>query len=117
MNGAIEDLSAADVFDNPEAEPDYIFINPFSCNIDPLLWRELQEMAKSSPDFGAELMRQGVYLPDSAMTYLTPAQLDSVQDILTAMEESLNFELASWLLTDCLTRADRANNRLPVTWR
>ena len=31
-----------DVFENPEAEPTELFINPFACAIDPFMWRELQ---------------------------------------------------------------------------
>ena len=31
-----------DVFDYPDAEPSELFINPFSCAIDPFMWRELQ---------------------------------------------------------------------------
>lgn len=31
-----------DVFDEPEEEPQYVFINPFACNVDPFMWRELQ---------------------------------------------------------------------------
>lgn len=31
-----------DVFDQPEAEPDCLFVNPFACSVDPLQWQELQ---------------------------------------------------------------------------
>ena len=31
-----------DVFDQPEAEPDCLFVNPFACSIDPMQWQELQ---------------------------------------------------------------------------
>lgn len=31
-----------DVFDDPEGAPDLLFVNPFACNVSPLLWRELQ---------------------------------------------------------------------------
>lgn len=34
------------VFDAPEAEPSELFINPFACNVSPLLWRELQVTLK-----------------------------------------------------------------------
>ena len=31
-----------DVFDQPEAEPDCLFVNPFACSVNPLQWQELQ---------------------------------------------------------------------------
>lgn len=37
-----EEDDLLDVFDITEAEPDLLFINPFGCQMDPLLWRELQ---------------------------------------------------------------------------
>ena len=35
-------VGVRDVFDYPDAEPSELFINPFSCAIDPFMWRELQ---------------------------------------------------------------------------
>ena len=37
-----EEDDLLDVFDITEAEPDLLFVNPFSCQVDPLCWRELQ---------------------------------------------------------------------------
>ena len=117
FDGSIDDLAEQDVFDNPEAEPEHVFVNPFACNISPLEWRELQAIAQSATDLESDLCRHGVYMQSSAVSWLTPAQLQGVTADLTAMEESLSFELTAWLLTDCLARAERANNRMPVTWR
>ena len=121
LDGSIDDLSHEDVFDSPEAEPDQIFINPFACSVNPLDWRQLQQVAGACGQeelCEAELLRQGVYMQSSsAVCWLTPGQLAGVVADLTAMESNLNFEITSWLVNDCLVRAERANNRMPVTWR
>jgi hypothetical protein len=31
-----------DVFDAPDGEPTEVFVNPFSCGVNPMRWRELQ---------------------------------------------------------------------------
>ncbi|EIE23375.1 hypothetical protein COCSUDRAFT_62912 [Coccomyxa subellipsoidea C-169] len=105
------------VFDVPEAEPSELFINPFACNTSPLLWRELQEVVKGADDPVSELAAQGVYIRDSAVYYLTPCQLAAVTADLEAMEDSMAVELTSWLVSDCLMRAARANDRMPAQRR
>lgn len=43
MQGSMDDAAQfSSVFDAPEAEPSELFINPFACNVSPLMWRELQ---------------------------------------------------------------------------
>lgn len=43
MQASMDDgAQNSSVFDAPEGEPSELFINPFACNISPLLWRELQ---------------------------------------------------------------------------
>jgi hypothetical protein len=64
------------------------------------------------------LTAQGVFIRDSAMYYLTPAQLASIEEELQAMEGTLSFEVTAWIVTDCLLRAARANERMPSPrWR
>ena len=117
VGGVLDDSAQEDVFDHPEAEPDCLFVNPFATSVNPLDWRKLQAFAESAEDLEADLMRQGVYFSGSAVSYLTPGQLENVTADLIAMEDSLSFEMTAWLLTDCLARAKRANDRLPVSWR
>ncbi|BDA47221.1 hypothetical protein COCOBI_10-0660 [Coccomyxa sp. Obi] len=105
------------VFDAPETEPSELFINPFACNISPLLWRELQEVARSADDPVTALAAQGVYLRESAVYYLTPCQLAAITADLEAMEDSMALELTSWFVSDCLMRAARANERMPAQRR
>ncbi|KAK9799805.1 hypothetical protein WJX73_000935 [Symbiochloris irregularis] len=115
LDGTIGDLSDIDVFDSPEGEPDHIFINPFACNISPMEWRELQHIATTAVnDIEAALSRHGVYMQSTAVSWLTAAQLQSITADLTAMEDSLSFEFTSWLISDCLLRAGRANNMMPM---
>lgn len=72
----------------------------------------------SSSDPVQALTAQGVFIRDSAVYYLTPAQLASVEEELQAMEESMGFEVTAWIVTDCLLRAARANDRMPSPrWR
>jgi len=73
-----------------------------------------QEVARSADDPLAALAAQGVYIRDSAVCYLTPCQLAAVSADLAAMEDTLALELTSWLVSDCLMRAARANQRAPA---
>lgn len=104
-----------DIFDFPEAEPSCMFINPFSCNVNPLDWRTLQEIAEGRDEPTVALSQNGVFAPESAVHYLTPAQLEAVQADMAEMEGSLSYEVTAWVLTDKLGRARRANNRMPVS--
>lgn len=74
----------------------------------------MQEVARASSDPVAALRQQGLYIRDSAMYYLTPAQLAAVEAELEAMEASMSFEVTAWVVTDCLQRAARANERMPT---
>lgn len=78
---------------------------------------QLQEVARSSSDPVQALAAQGVYTRDSALYYLTPAQLASVEEELQAMQESMSFEVTAWIVADCLQRAARANERMPFPRR
>ena len=73
----------------------------------------LQEAANSGSDPVQALLQQGVSIRDSAVHYLTPAQLAAVQADLEEMEQDMSFELTAYLLFDCLQRAARANERMP----
>ena len=59
------------------------------------------------------LASQGLYIRDTAAYYLTPAQLAAIEAELRAMEDSMSFEVTAWVVTDCLMRAARANERMP----
>ena len=74
----------------------------------------MQEVAKGGEDPVSELAAQGVYIRESAVCYLTPGQLSAITADLEAMEDSLAVELTSWLVSDCLMRAVRANERMPA---
>ncbi|CAK0787765.1 hypothetical protein CVIRNUC_010987 [Coccomyxa viridis] len=77
------------------------------------MWRELQEAATSGGDPVQALLQQGVSIRDSAVYYLTPAQLAAVQADLEEMEQDMSFEFTAYVLFDCLQRASRANDRMP----
>ncbi len=72
---------------------------------------------KGADDPVSELAAQGVYIRDSAVFYLTPCQLAAVTADLEAMKDSMAVELTSWLVSDCLMRAARANERMPAQRR
>lgn len=38
-----------DVFDAPDGEPTEVFVNPFSCGVDPMRWRDLQVRPRFFP--------------------------------------------------------------------
>ncbi|DBB11683.1 TPA: hypothetical protein ACH3X3_007064 [Trebouxia sp. C0006] len=110
-----EEDDLLDVFDISEAEPDLLFINPFGCQMDPLLWRELQDYAQSAPDsrlLEDHLLAAGLSMTSSAIAWLTPAQLLTVQKELERMEEQLSFETTAWWLSDVLMRARVTNSRM-----
>lgn len=73
----------------------------------------MQDVARSGSDPVEALASQGLYIRDSAAYYLTSAQLGAIEAELRAMEESLSFEVTAWVVTDCLMRAARANERMP----
>ena len=79
-----------------------------SCNVG-----SVQEVARSSSDPLQALASQGLYIRDTAAYYLTPSQLAAIEAELRAMEESMSFEVTAWVVTDCLYRAARANERMP----
>ena len=86
-----------------------MFINPFACNVDPFLWRELQEAVASASDPEEALQGAGVSCSASAVYYVTPSQHEALVVELEAMEASMNVELCAWLIADCLSRAQTAN--------
>ena len=73
----------------------------------------LQDVARTGSDPVQALASQGLYIRDTAAYYLTPAQLAAIEAELTAMEDSMSFEVTAWVVTDCLMRASRANERMP----
>lgn len=104
-----------DVFDITEAEPDLLFINPFGCQVDPLSWRELQEYAQTAPDgrlLEDHFLAAGLSVSSSAIAWLTPAQILTVEQELEKMEMTLSFETTAWWLSDVLMRARVTNSRM-----
>jgi hypothetical protein len=75
----------------------------------------MQEVVRGSDDAVAALSQSGVFALDSAVCYLTAAQLEAIEEDLAEMEESLNYEVTAWMLTDKLGRARRSNDRMPVS--
>ena len=71
----------------------------------------LQEVAKHADDIQEAVAREGVFVPESAIHYLTKAQLSEVQELFIEMEMSLDYLTTSWMLTDQLNRARIANYR------
>ncbi len=74
----------------------------------------MQEVVEGSSDPVATLSQNGVFAPESSVIYLTPAQLELVQGDLTDMEDTMQFEITAWVVTDKLRRAKRANERTPA---
>ena len=78
----------------------------------------IQEVVKGASEEPEQALAvAGVAADGSAVCYLTREQLAAVVADLEAMEETLSVELTSWFVTDCLLRAARANNRMPVPRR
>ncbi len=77
----------------------------------------VQEVARSGSDPVEALGSQGLYVRNTAAYYLTPAQLAAIEAEMRAMEESMSFEFTAWVVTDCLMRAARANERMPSVRR
>ena len=111
-----------DVFDLPTVDATELFINPFACyNINPLMWRELQEVGRTAVDNGDDpeevLRRQGVVLDESsAIHYVTPDQYTTLIEEferLGAVSDVLALQACSFYITDCLFRARWANLRRP----
>mmetsp|Transcript_28011 Transcript_28011/g.72071 ORF Transcript_28011/g.72071 Transcript_28011/m.72071 type:complete len:237 (-) Transcript_28011:309-1019(-) len=100
-----------DEFDRCSGPADRLFVNPFACNVDPFMWRELQEAAAAgaSPEEG--LLARGVYTGPGAVLYVTREQLEVLFVQLQAMELSYDLDVTAWLLGDMLARAGRANAR------
>uniref|UniRef100_A0A7S1T169 J domain-containing protein n=1 Tax=Tetraselmis chuii TaxID=63592 RepID=A0A7S1T169_9CHLO len=112
-------FQGGDEFDRTSGPPDNLFINPFACNVDPFLWRELQEAARQgkTPEEGllargvAGWRGGGVYTATGAIQYVTREQLDILYVQLQAMELSFDLEVTAYLIDDMLIRAFRANSR------
>ncbi|CAG9463364.1 unnamed protein product [Pedinophyceae sp. YPF-701] len=77
-----------DVFGRPgprDGPADQIFVDPFSCNIDPLEWRFLQQIARDAEaDPESALTAAGVSFGPGAIQYLTAPQLAALVDELEA---------------------------------
>ena len=58
----------------------------------------MQEGVEGSDDPMATLSQNGVSAPDSAVHYLTPAQLEAVCTDMADMEDSLSYEVSHSLL-------------------
>ena len=101
-----------DEFDRTVGDPSLVFVNPFACNADPMLWREVQEVARGSADPVEALMLRGVRVGSSALLYVTREQLQVLYEHLGAMSDlCLDMEAAAWFLEDMVSRARRANAR------
>lgn len=102
-----------DVFDAPEADATELFVNPFACYGVPLVqWEALQTVAATG-DPEAALQAAGVSFGEGAILYLTPAQLEIVEaelDRAAAAADVTAEEACAWFVSNCLTRANRANN-------
>ncbi|KAL4435186.1 hypothetical protein ABPG77_001868 [Micractinium sp. CCAP 211/92] len=118
-----EDGDPLSVFDQPEAEPDQLFVNPFAVyNISPLQWEELQAAARAAEAAGQDpwsaLQQQGVQCSEGAFVYLSPAQLAALEAELataSAAMDVIRMEAAAYFVSDCLLRARVANNRMPTS--
>eukprot|EP00884_Botryococcus_braunii_P008095 jgi/Botrbrau1/17287/Bobra.0015s0044.1 len=107
-------VDLGDVFDNPDGEATEVFVNPFSCGINPLRWRDLQEVARSDREDPEEaLQKAGIACGYSGIHYLTWSQLGVICDSFEEMEATLDFESTAWYVMDCLNRARQANARAP----
>jgi hypothetical protein len=109
-------VSQSSVFDRPGPLTTF-FANPFALGCDPALWRELQSELKIRFDQGISLEDAFLELSlstqmTSAFVHLTEEQLAEVEQLMCDCDKSLNFDTASWLLSDCLLRASRAAARL-----
>jgi len=104
-----------DIFDFPEGPADAIFVDPFAClNVDPSLWRELQQVVRSAEESGRDpfdaLTAKGVS-GQGAVTWLTQSQLSDLEEELELMEKSFSYETSRYYVQDCLLRASGAYNR------
>jgi hypothetical protein len=111
---AEEDGDQPSVFDAPDGEPDCIFVNPFACGVSPLQWRELQDLVIDVADPQSALEAAGLHFAyDSAVNWVTPAQLAVLTEELEAMSmDATSMDITSYYVTDCLLRAQQANNRV-----
>ncbi len=74
-----------------------------------------QEYAQSAPAgrlLEDHLLAVGLSVSSSAICWLTPAQMLTVERELERMEASLSFETTAWWLSDVLMRARVTNNRM-----
>ena len=112
LGGPSQAFIPMDEFDRTVGDPCLVFVNPFACNADPMLWREVQEVARESADPVEALMMRGVRVDPSALLYVTHEQLQVLYDHLAAMSDLwLDMEAAAWFLQDMVSRARRANAR------
>ena len=88
---------------------------PPSTVLAPLRIQEVVRGANEEPE--QALAAAGVAAGGSAVCHLTRGQLAAVVADLDAMEATLSIEVTAWFVTDCLLRAARANNRVPVQRR
>ena len=72
----------------------------------------MQDVAKQGDDPQAALSLNGVAAPDSAICYLTPAQLATLVSELEEMELALSYETTAWSVREKLGRARLANRRV-----
>eukprot|EP01025_Chloroclados_australasicus_P025664 TRINITY_DN25619_c0_g1_i2.p4 TRINITY_DN25619_c0_g1~~TRINITY_DN25619_c0_g1_i2.p4 ORF type:complete len:148 (+),score=26.51 TRINITY_DN25619_c0_g1_i2:322-765(+) len=102
-----------DVFDERNGEVSMVFVNPFACfNVDPMRWRELQQLIEKSEDIESTLSSTGISFQGGAINYLTQDQYEEIQREMMFMERTLSFETTAWYLGDCLSRAQRINNMM-----
>ncbi|KAL6785233.1 hypothetical protein ACKKBG_A03005 [Auxenochlorella protothecoides x Auxenochlorella symbiontica] len=111
-----EEAPFKDVFDITEIEPSVPFVNPFACRNVPFEnWAALQQIATDSPEAPDEALRRaGVLASDSAVVYLTPAQVQALEEELAAsgdLFDPASLESTFYYVTDCLARAQWSNNR------
>mmetsp|Transcript_3125 Transcript_3125/g.8888 ORF Transcript_3125/g.8888 Transcript_3125/m.8888 type:complete len:245 (+) Transcript_3125:517-1251(+) len=111
-----------DEFDRTAGPASHLFVNPFACNADPLLWREVQQTAMAGASAGRfdqisgandALRLRGVFAPEAALTFVTLEQLETLYSTLEMMEYTMDLEATAWFLDDMLVRARRANARQP----
>ena len=75
----------------------------------------LQEYAQTAPDgrlLEDHFLAAGLSVSSSAIAWLTPAQILTVEQELEKMEMTLSFETTAWWLSDVLMRARVTNSRM-----
>ena len=84
-----------------------------------LLSESPQDLVTDAADPQSALEAAGLHFAyDSAVNWVTPAQLAVLTDELEAMSmDATSMDITSYYVTDCLLRAQQANNRVTYVRR